>query len=155
MRFSDILKNRSAVTRGKPESSTDYSGEIFFSVKKTGILGPNLWFGDILKNRYSATRGTQESSTDYRVNNFFGCKNRHFGDQTCNLVRFWKIGLGLSEVPDSRWPSPRTHRQRQMRVAQGTTTLTNSCGCMVTSPIRFGSELYLGGTDGQTDVCQI
>ena len=44
----------------------------------------------------------------------------HLWTQILDFVSFWKIHLSRPEVPDSRRPAPRTHRQPQNPVALGT-----------------------------------
>ena len=50
---------------------------------------------------------------------FFQCKNSHFGGQICNLARFWKIGLGRPEVPDTGHPTPRAFRPSSRNLTDG------------------------------------
>ena len=78
----------------------------------------------------------------------FLCKNMPFRAQISDSVIFWNIDLGRPDLPDSRWPTPHTHRQHQNQVTLGTTTLAHSCGYMVKSSVRVDSDWYLGGGTG-------
>ena len=89
-----------------------------------------------------------QRSSDYCEGNFF---STNIGFSRPKYAIWWVFEKCTSDrhryliVAD--W-TPHSCQQRQKRVALGTATLAHSCGHVVTSLTRIGSNWYLDGTDG-------